>query len=81
MYKLSITGEESDDYNKPFKNGPEIHVSKAFKYDKDQACQTEHAEFVQEFMKSAAIRIINDAQSEDYSKAYGWNVKYVKITT
>lgn len=79
LYKMSIAGIESNDHNKPFKEALK-YIGKSFKYDEDGACVEEHKVFVEEFMLSAVTRIVNDCQADDYRKAFGWNIKYLKIS-
>jgi|TARA_R110000737_G_scaffold17480_2_gene35193 hypothetical protein len=78
-YKISVSGEAGDDYKNAFKTGIGA-LGKAMKYDSDGSCASEHDDFVDQFTKACVERIMNDIGSEDYRKAYGWNIKYLKIS-
>lgn len=78
-FGISRSGEADPEFKNAFKNGMSA-FAKAVKYD-DSTTQAlvKHGEFVKEFTLSAAERIINDIEVEDYRKAYGWGVKYSKM--
>jgi hypothetical protein len=78
-YKISVSGEADDDFKNAFKTGIGA-LDKAMKYDTDGSCFAENEEFVNRFTMSCIERIMNDIGEEDYRKAYGWNIKYLKIS-
>lgn len=78
FYKISIMGNDDPDFKNAFKDGVK-YMGKAMKYDTDGSAVEKHFEFVNKFTNAAAERIINDVQAGDFSKAYGWNVKYLKM--
>jgi len=78
-FKISVSGEADDDFKNSFKDAIGA-LSKAIKYDFDGSSQTEHEEFVNKFALACVERILNDVGAEDYRKAYGWNIKYLKIS-
>jgi hypothetical protein len=78
-YKISVSGEADDDFKNAFKTGIGA-LGKAMKYDTDGSCFSENEEFVEKFTMACVERIMNDVGAEDYRKAYGWNIKYLKIS-
>lgn len=79
LYKISISGESDPEYKNAFKEAMG-YFSKAVKYDTDGAAQEKHNEFVTEFTNACVELIANDLDAGDFNKAYGWNVKYAKMT-
>lgn len=78
-YGISRSGEADPEFKNAFKNGMSA-FAKAVKYDDSTTrALVKHGEFVKEFTLSAAERIVNDVEVEDYRKAYGWGVKYGKM--
>jgi hypothetical protein len=78
-YKISVSGEADDDFKNAFKTGIGS-LGKAMKYDSDGSCFAENEDFVDQFTMACIERILNDIGSEDFRKAYGWNIKYLKIS-
>ncbi len=78
LYKIDISGNATDNFKNAFKDGIN-YLGKCFKYDEDGTCQSEHEDFINDFTRACVERIVNDAEAEDYKKAYGWVVKYKKI--
>jgi hypothetical protein len=78
LYKISISGNDDPAYKNAFKDAMGS-FAKAVKYDPENEARSKHSEFVEEFTNAAAELIINDADAEDYGKAYGWSVKYGKM--
>jgi hypothetical protein len=77
-YKISVSGEAGDDFKNAFKDALGA-FGKACKYDTDGKAAAKHSDFINEFTLNAAERIVNDAEAQDFKKAYSWNVKYTKV--
>lgn len=78
-YKISVSGEGGEDFKNAFKDAIGA-LGKMMKYDADGSCAKENDEFMVKFTNACIERIMNDVGAEDYRKAYGWNIKYMKIS-
>ena len=82
LYKVSLSGTDNEDFKNAYKDAISA-LGKGIKYDlkeTDGAIISEHSEFIELFQKSLFEVIDNELSSGSAQKAYGWAVRYVKIT-
>lgn len=78
-YKISVSGEAEDEFKNAFKDGIGA-LGKAIKLDADGSSVSDNQEFVDQFTNECVERIMNDIGGGDFRKAYGWTIKYLKIS-
>ncbi len=82
LYKVSLSGTDNEDFKNAYKDAISA-LGKGIKYDlkeTDGAIISEHSEFIELFQKSLFEIIDNELTSGSAQKAYGWAVRYNKIT-
>ena len=82
LYKVSLSGTDNEDFKNAYKDAISA-LGKGIKYDlkeTDGAIISEHSEFIELFQKSLYEIIDNELTSGSAQKAYGWAVRYNKIT-
>ena len=82
LYKVSLSGTDNEDFKNAYKDAISA-LGKGIKYDlkeTDGAIISEHSEFIELFQKSLFEVIDNELTSGSAQKAYGWAVRYNKIT-
>lgn len=82
LYKVSLSGTDNEDFKNAYKDAISA-LGKGIKYDlkeTDGAIISEHSEFIELFQKSLFDIIDNELTSGSAQKAYGWAVRYNKIT-
>ena len=83
LYKISLSGTDDDKYRNAYKDAIK-HLGKGIKYDlkyNEGSTISEEREFIDEFQLSLEEIIENEVASGGFKKAYGWAIKYQKITT
>jgi len=83
LYKISLSGTTDEKYKNAYKEAIKFlgkGVKNDLKYN-EGATLEEHSEFMDEFQLSLQEMIENEAGSGNFKKAYGWAIKYQKITT
>ncbi len=82
LYKVSLSGTDNEDFKNAYKDAISA-LGKGIKYDMKESNGStiaEHSEFVELFQKSLFEVIDNELASGSAQKAYGWAVRYQKIT-
>ncbi len=82
LYKISLSGTAEGDFKNAYKDAIK-YFGKGMKYDlKDNngATLEEFSDFVDEFQKSLFEMIDNDIAAGAWQKAYGWAIRYQKIS-
>lgn len=82
LYKVSLSGTDDENFKNAYKDALK-YMAKGMKYDwkyNDGATLEEHSEFVDEIQKSLFELIDNELTSGSAQKAYGWAIRYQKIT-
>lgn len=82
LYKISLSGTDNEKYKNAYKSAIK-HLSKGIKYDlkyNEGSYMEEEKEFVDGFQLSLQEIIENEVSSGGFKKAYGWTIKYNKIT-
>lgn len=82
LYKVSLSGTDNEDFKNAYKDAISA-LGKGVKYDmkaSNGSTIAEHSEFVELFQKSLFEVIDNELTSGSAQKAYGWAVRYMKIT-
>lgn len=82
LYKISLSGTDNEEFKNAYKDAIS-YLGKGMKYDLKEtngATIAEHSEFIELFQKSLFEVIDNELTSGSAQKAYGWAVRYQKIT-
>lgn len=82
LYKVSLSGTDNEDFKNAYKDAISA-LGKGMKYDMkatNGSTIAEHSEFIEDFQKSLFEVIDNELASGSAQKAYGWAVRYQKIT-
>jgi hypothetical protein len=82
LYKISLSGTDNEKFKNAYKEAIK-YLSKGIKYDlkyNEGSTIEEEREFVDEFQLSLQEIIENEVSSGGFKKAYGWTIKYNKIT-
>ena len=82
LYKISLSGTDDENFKNAYKDALK-YMSKGMKYDlkyNDGATLAEHQEFVDELQRSLFELIENELAFGSAQKAYGWAIRYQKIT-
>lgn len=82
LYKLSLSGTDDEAFKNAYKDAIK-YLSKGMGYDvkyNDGATIAEEMEFVEIFQMSLVEVIENEMASGGFKKAFGWAIKYQKIT-
>lgn len=80
--KISLSGTDDPEFKNAFKNGIK-YLGKGMKYDiKYNAGATieEEREFIDGFQMGVFERVNNELTSGSYKRAFGWAIKYQKVT-
>ncbi|HIP31285.1 MAG TPA: hypothetical protein EYG86_00840 [Crocinitomicaceae bacterium] len=83
LYKISLSGTDNEKFKNAYKDAIK-YLSKGIKYDlkyNEGSTIAEHKEFIDEFQLSLFEVIDNEVSDENFRRAYGWCIKYQKITT
>jgi len=82
LYKVSLSGTSNEKFKNAYKDAIK-YLGKGIKYDlkyNDGVTIQEHQEFVDEFQLSLLEIIENEVSSGSFKRAYGWTIKYKKIS-
>lgn len=82
LYKISLSGTDNEKFKNAYKETIK-HLSKGIKYDlkyNEGSTLEEEREFLDEFQLSLQEIIENEMAAGGFKKAYGWAIKYQKIT-
>ena len=82
LYKISLSGTDDDNFKNAYKDAIK-YLSKGMSYDikyNEGATIAEEEEFVAQFQLSLVEVIENEVSAGGFKKAYGWAIKYSKIT-
>lgn len=82
LYKISLSGTDDENFKNAYKDALK-YMGKGMKYDlkyNDGATLDENSEFVDEIQKSLFELIDNELTTGSAQKAYGWAIRYQKIT-
>lgn len=82
LYKISLSGTDDENFKNAYKDALK-YMAKGMKYDvkyNSGATLDEHREFIDGLQKSLFEVIDNELTSGSAQKAYGWAVRYNKIT-
>tara|TARA_B110000503_G_C7030420_1_gene363755 strand:- start:3 stop:737 length:735 start_codon:yes stop_codon:yes gene_type:complete len=83
LYKISLSGTDNEKFKNAY-NDAIKYLSKGIQYDikyNEGSTIAEHKEFIDKFQLSLFEIIDNEISDENYGRAYGWGIKYNKITT
>jgi len=83
LYKVSLSGTDDPKFKNAYKDAIK-YLSKGIKYDmkyNEGSTIAEHKEFIDKFQLSLFEIIDNEISAGGFRKAYGWCIKYNKITT
>ncbi|MBL1278886.1 MAG: hypothetical protein COA33_001340 [Fluviicola sp.] len=83
LYKISLSGTDNEKFKNAYKDAIK-YLSKGMKYDKkynEGSTIVEHKEFIDKFQLSLFEVIDNEISDGNFKRAYGWAIKYQKITT
>ncbi len=83
LYKISISGTDDDNYKNAYKDAIKYlgkGIKNDFKYN-DGAYTAEEQEFVSMFQLTLFETINNEILDGSFKRAFGWVLKYGKITT
>lgn len=82
LYKISLSGTDDENFKNAYKDALK-YMAKGMKYDlkyNNGTTLDDNREFVDELQKSLFELIDNELTSGSAQKAYGWAVRYKKIT-
>ena len=82
LYKISLSGTDNEKFKNAYKDAIK-YLSKGIKYDikyNEGTTIAEHKEFIDKFQLSLFEIIDNEISDANYRRAYGWGIKYNKIT-
>lgn len=82
LYKISLSGTSDPKYKNAYKEAIK-YFGAGLKYDlkyNNGETYAEHSEFVNTFQNSLAELIDNEVSSGNFKRAYGWCIKYGKIS-
>jgi hypothetical protein len=83
LYKISLSGTDDERFKNAYKEAITF-LGKGMSYDakyNSGSYTKEESEFVGKFQMSLVETIENDIAANAWKKAYGWAIKYQKITT
>ena len=83
LYKISLSGSDNEKFKNAYKDAIK-YLSKGMKYDikyNEGSTITEYKEFIDKFQLSLFEVIDNEVSEGNFRRAYGWSIKYQKITT
>ncbi len=83
LYKISLSGTSDPKFKNAYKDAIK-YLGKGIKYDikyNEGATLEEHKEFIDKFQLSLQEIIDNEVSSGNFKRAYGWVIKYQKITS
>lgn len=83
LYRISLSGTDDEKFKNAYKEAIG-YLGKGMGYDakyNEGAYTREEEEFVSDFQMSLVETIENDISVAAWKKAYGWAIKYQKITT
>lgn len=83
LYKISLSGTDNEKFKNAYKDAIK-YLSKGMKYDmkyNEGSTIAEHKEFIDKFQLSLYEVIDNEISDGNFRRAYGWGIKYQKITT
>lgn len=83
LYKISLSGTDNEKFKNAYKDAIK-YLSKGMKYDmkyNEGSTIAEHKEFIDKFQLSLYEVIDNEISDGNFRRAYGWSIKYQKITT
>ena len=82
LYKISLSGSDDDRFKNAYKDAIK-YLGKGITYDNkynDGGAMVQEREFVGTFQMSLAETIINEMITDNFKRAFGWAIKYQKIT-
>lgn len=83
LYKISLSGSDNDKFKNAYKDAIK-YLGKGITYDhkyNEGATLEEHKEFIESFQLSLQELIENEISSGNFKRAYGWVIKYQKVTS
>ena len=83
LYKISLSGSSDPKFKNAYKDAIK-YLGKGISYDikyNEGSTMEEHKEFIEEFQMSLQEIIDNELSSGNFKRAFGWVIKYQKVTS